>query len=75
MAQKIDPMIKELGIAKSREFEKLGLGDEAFLAAQGMLNQDMEKIKLEAIENKTSVFHQFCLTEFERKNAKSVRTK
>jgi tetratricopeptide (TPR) repeat protein len=67
LAQKINPSMKELGIAKSREFKKLGLEDEAFLAAQGLLNKDMEKIKSDAKENKCSVFHQFCQIEFEEK--------
>jgi hypothetical protein len=44
--------------------------DEAFLAAQGVLNKDMEKIKSDAKENKCSVFHQFCNNEFENSNSK-----
>lgn len=63
-AQKIDPIMKELSIAKSREFEKLGLKDEAFLAAQGVLLEEMKKIKSDAVKNKCSVFHQFCEMEF-----------
>ena len=59
--------MKELAIAKSREFEKLNLEDEAFLAAQGVLIKDIEKIKSDAKENNCSVFHQFCQTEFEEK--------
>jgi hypothetical protein len=39
--------------------------DEAFLAAQGVLNKDMDKIKSDAKENKCSIFHQFCEDEFE----------
>jgi tetratricopeptide (TPR) repeat protein len=70
MAQLIDPSMKELAIAKSREFEKLDLKDEAFLAAQGVLLKDMEKIKSNAKKNKCSVFHQFCQTEFEEKKQK-----
>jgi len=69
LAQVIDPSIKELAIAKSRGFEKLGLEDEGFLAAQGVLIKDMEKIKSDAKENQCSVFHQFCQTEFEEKEA------
>jgi len=41
------------------------MDDEAFLAAQGVLNCDMEKIKLDARENKCTVFHQFCDNEFQ----------
>jgi len=66
-AQKIDPIMKDLSIAKSREFEKLGLKDEAFLAAQGVLLENIEKIKIDAVKNKCSVFHQFCQNEFEEK--------
>ena len=65
-AQIIDPKLKELLLAKSKLFEKLGMSDDAFLAAQGILNKDMEKIKNEAKENKCSVFHQFCDDEFKK---------
>ena len=65
-AQMIDSKLKELSLAKSKLFEKLGMTDDAFLAAQGILNKDMEKIKNEAKENKCSVFHQFCDDEFEK---------
>ena len=44
-AQVIDPNLKEIPRAKSKLFEKLGMEDEAFLAAQGVLSRDMEKIK------------------------------
>jgi hypothetical protein len=43
--------------------------DEAFLAAQGVLNKDMEKIKSDAKENKCSIFHQFCDDEFKNTNS------
>jgi tetratricopeptide (TPR) repeat protein len=69
-AQIIDPSLKELAITKSREYEKLGLEDEAFLAAQGVLIKDMEKIISDAKDNKCSVFHQFCQSEFEEKELK-----
>ena len=62
--------MKELSEAKSREFEKLELNDEAFLAAQGVLLEDIEKIKQDAIKNKCSVFHQFCNEEFKNLNSK-----
>ena len=71
MVQTMDPSMKELAIAKSREFEKLDLGDEAFLAAQGVLIKDMKKIKSDAKENKCSVFQQFCQIEFEEKKDKT----
>jgi hypothetical protein len=59
-----DPTIKEASIAKSKAFQKLGLEDEAFLAAQGVLLKDMKKIKNDAKHNKCTVFHQFCENEF-----------
>jgi tetratricopeptide (TPR) repeat protein len=69
MAQTIDSSLKEIPLAKSRLFKKLSMEDDAFLAAQGVLNKEMEKIKLAAKENKCSVFHQFCEDEF-KKNSK-----
>jgi tetratricopeptide (TPR) repeat protein len=67
-AQIVDPTLKELSLAKSRLYEKLDMKDDAFLAAQGILNKDMEKIKNDAKENKCSVFHQFCEDEFKKIN-------
>lgn len=64
-AQTLDPSLAEIPAAKSRAFEKLGLDDEAFLAAQGVLVKDMEKIKLDAKKSKYTVFHQYCTDEFE----------
>ncbi|MEK6865554.1 MAG: hypothetical protein AABX06_03685, partial [Thermoproteota archaeon] len=64
-AQIVDPSLHEASIAKSQAFEKLGMEDEAFLAAQGVLVKDMEKIKTDAKKNKCSVFHQYCQNEFE----------
>ena len=46
------------------------MSDDAFLAAQGVLNKDMEKIKNDAKENRTSIFHQFCEDEFKELNSK-----
>jgi hypothetical protein len=70
MAQIIDSSLKEIPLAKSRLFEKLNMSDDAFLAAQGVLNKNMEKIKTDANKNKCSVFHQFCEDEFEKSNSK-----
>ena len=50
--------------------EKLGMEDDAFLAAQGVLNKDMAKIKNDAKENDSTVFHQFCEDEFNEYNSK-----
>ena len=66
-----DSSLHEATVAISQIFEKLGLDDEAFLAAQGILVKDMEKIKTDAQKNKCSVFHQYCQNEFEElKNKK-----
>jgi hypothetical protein len=35
--------------------------------------KDMEKIKSDAKENKCSVFHQFCHTEFKEKDEKNKK--
>jgi tetratricopeptide (TPR) repeat protein len=69
-AQTIDSSLKEASIVKSQLFEKLGMKDDAFLAAQGVLNKEMEKIKTDAKENKCSVFHQFCEDEYEKYDSK-----
>jgi tetratricopeptide (TPR) repeat protein len=70
-SQTIDPSLHEASIAKSQAFEKLGMEDEAFLAAQGVLIKNMEQIKSDAKANKCSVFHQYCQNEFEElKNKK-----
>lgn len=64
-AQIEDPSLNEASIAKSKAFEKLGMVDEAFLAAQGVLIKDMMKIIADAKKNKCTVFHQFCQIEFD----------
>ncbi len=45
LAQRVDSSLREIPPAKSKLFEKLNMPDEAFLAAQGVLNNDMTKIK------------------------------
>ena len=65
LAQRIDSSLREIPPAKSKLYEKLNMPDEAFLAAQGVLNKDMQKIKSDAMENKCTVFHQFCDDEFQ----------
>ncbi|MBL7001471.1 MAG: hypothetical protein ISR80_01755, partial [Nitrosopumilus sp.] len=69
-AQRIDPSQKEIPTIKSQLFEKLGMEDNAFLAAQGVLNREMEKIKTDAKKNNYSVFHQFCNNEFVEHDSK-----
>ena len=44
--------------------------DDACLAAQGVLNKEMMKIKTDAKENNCSVFHQFCEDEYEKYDSK-----
>ena len=70
LAQRIDSSLREIPPAKSKLFEKLNLPDDAFLAAQGVLNKDIQKIKSDAKENKCSVFHQFCNDEFQNSDSK-----
>ena len=70
LAQRIDSNLREIPPAKSKLFEKLNLPDDAFLAAQGVLNKDLQKIKSDAKENKCSVFHQFSNDEFKNSNSK-----
>ena len=70
LAQRIDSSLREIPPAKSKLFEKLNMPDEAFLAAQGVLNKDMEKIKSDAKENKCTIFHQFCDDEFQNSDSK-----
>ena len=62
--------LKGIGPKTSKLFEKLNMPDDAFLAAQGVLNKDMQKIKSDAKENKCSVFHQFCDDEFQNSDSK-----
>jgi len=70
LAQRVDSSLREIPTVKSKLFEKLNMPDEAFLAAQGVLNKDMDKIKSDAKENKCSIFHQFCDDEFKNSNSK-----
>ena len=74
-AQQLDPSIKEISTTKSKLFTQLGKEDEAFLSAQGVLLDDMEKIKEQAKKNKCTIFHQFCLNEFEETQAKKNQNK
>lgn len=64
-AQQVVGSIKEAALAKSNAYKKLGCEDEAFLAAQGMLVEDIDKLVLEARQKKMRVFDLFCLKEFE----------
>lgn len=68
-AQKIEK-IKEAAAAKSEAYKKLGKEDEAFLAAQGLLVDDIEKCIAEAREKKMRVFDLYCLNEYMALDAK-----
>jgi tetratricopeptide (TPR) repeat protein len=68
-AQKIEK-IKEAAAAKSEAYKKLGKEDEAFLAAQGLLVDDIEKCIAEAREKKMRVFDLYCHNEYMALDAK-----
>jgi tetratricopeptide (TPR) repeat protein len=72
-AQKADSSIKEAALAKSDAYKKLGCENEAFLAAQGMLVEDIDDLIMEARQKKTQVFDLFCLKEFERLEAREKK--
>ena len=55
---------RDVSAARSRIFAKLGRGDEAFLAAQGVRDGDMGRIISDAKNSNCSVFHQFCNKEY-----------
>jgi tetratricopeptide (TPR) repeat protein len=62
-AQKLDKSLK-VAAAKSEAYEKLGKEDEAFLAAQGMLVDDITKLIAKAKEKKMKIFDLYCLDEY-----------
>lgn len=51
--------------AKSEAYRKLGKEDEAFLAAQGLLNNDINRYVSEARAKKMKVFDYYCMSEYE----------
>ena len=63
---------KSIALARSGIFTKLKRDDEAFLAAQGVRNCDMQQIISDARRNNCSVFHQFCDNEYENILAKDA---
>ena len=52
--------------ARAAAYKRLGRGDEAFLAAQGVADSDMPGIMRRAASSGCTVFHQFCQDEYER---------
>lgn len=72
-AQKADATLRGLAAAKSDLFQMLGMEDDAFLAAQGLLVDDIGRFKEEAKKRKMRVFDWFCLNEFYELEAKERR--
>jgi tetratricopeptide (TPR) repeat protein len=64
VAQKLNTNIRGLALAKSAAYQNLGMDDEAFLAAQGLLGDDIVRFKEEARRRKMKVFDWYCLSEF-----------
>ena len=69
-AQVLEGAIKEAAAAKAEAYKKLGMDDEAFLAAQGMLISDIHKYIAEAKTKKMRVFDLFCLNEYRELEAR-----
>ena len=64
-AEQVDASLaRSVSAARSKIFSKMGREDEAFLAAQGVRNRDMDRIISDARRNNCSVFHQFCNNEY-----------
>ena len=63
-AQRLEK-IPRAAAGKSAAYQKIGKSDEAFLAAQGLLDSEIEKIMLEARTKKMKVFDYFCMIEYE----------
>lgn len=72
-AQRLNHNIRGLALAKSTAYQNLGMDDEAFLAAQGLLADDIVKFKEEAKRRKMKVFDWYCLNEFNELEAKEKR--
>ena len=56
--------ITKASAGKSAAYQKLGKADEAFLAAQGLLVDDIERLILEARAKKMKVFDYYCMLEY-----------
>ncbi|MGI0004003.1 MAG: tetratricopeptide repeat protein [Candidatus Nitrosotenuis sp.] len=72
-AQRLDGVIKEAAVAKSAAYQKLGREDEAFLAAQGLLIDDIQKYIAEAKTKKMRVFDLYCLNEYQELDKKEKK--
>lgn len=65
-ALRLDHTIRGAAQARSRAYHKLGMADEAFLAAQGIPDGDMDRIIRQAHHNRCSLLHQLCIEEMGR---------
>ena len=65
-ALRLDSSLREAAEARARAYRSLGMEDEAFLAAQGIRDGDMERIIRQARRNRCSLLHQLCLEEMDR---------
>ena len=65
-ALRLDPSMREAAEARARAYHTLGMEDEAFLAAQGIRDNDMARIIRQARRNRCTLLHQLCLEEMDR---------
>lgn len=72
-AQRADGSLRGAASARSEIYQILGMEDEAFLAAQGLLDDDVARFKEEAKKRKMRVFDWFCLNEFNELEEKEKR--
>lgn len=64
-ALRLNPPAREAAGARERAYRSLGMENEAFLAAQGISDDDMKGIILRAHNNRCSLLHQLCLDEID----------
>lgn len=62
----VNPSLSEAVTARTDAYKSLGLDDESFLAAQGLLDDDISRIISDAKHNGCTVFHQLCLDDMNR---------
>lgn len=72
-AQKLEGTIQGAATAKSEAYQRLGKEDEAFLAAQGLLIDDIRRYITEAKSKKMRVFDLFCLNEYNELEAREKK--
>ena len=59
------PPAREAAGARARAYRSMGKEDEAFLAAQGVSDKEMDGIMRRARRNRCSLLHQICLDEMD----------